>query len=132
MTEAFVAPGEHDLGVMLATMSPVRDPIDYVFLTDIDASIHADALMTFRESEGVTQIIPATDERAELRYTRIELRVHSSLAAVGLTAAVSAALTDAGISANVVAAYYHDHVFVPVARADDALAALQQLSAQHR
>ena len=53
--------------------------------------------------------------------------MHSSLAAVGLTAAVSAALTEAGISANIVAAYYHDHLFVPDDDADRALAALESL-----
>jgi hypothetical protein len=59
----------------------------------------------------------------------ITLRVHSSLAAVGLTAAVAAALSDHGISANVVAAYCHDHIFVPADRAEEALAALRSLQA---
>ena len=57
----------------------------------------------------------------------IVLTVHSSLNAVGLTAAVAGALAAAGISANVVAAHYHDHIFVPSERAVDALAVLEQL-----
>lgn len=132
MTDSFVAPGEHDLSIMLATMAPVRDPVDYVFCTGPDDPPRTDVLMTFREREGLTRILPATNERDELRYAHIELRVHSSLAAVGLTAAVSAALTQADISANVVAGYYHDHIFVPQARADDALDALLRLSASSR
>ena len=59
---------------------------------------------------------------------RIILEVHSSLEAVGLTASVASALAEAGISANVVAAYYHDHIFVPKASADRALAVLQALT----
>jgi hypothetical protein len=55
--------------------------------------------------------------------------VHSSLEAVGLTAAVAGALTAAGISANVVAAFHHDHVFVPADRAEAAMAQLDLLRA---
>ncbi len=58
----------------------------------------------------------------------ITLEIHSALEAVGLTAAVSRVLTEAGISANVVAGYTHDHVFVPLDRADDAMRALAELS----
>ena len=53
--------------------------------------------------------------------------MQSSLEAVGLTAAVAAALTEAGISANVVAAFHHDHVFVPAGRVDEALDCLRRL-----
>jgi hypothetical protein len=62
-------------------------------------------------------------------YRQVTLTVHSSLAAVGLTAAVSRALADAGIACNMVAGYYHDHAFVPEADAGAALAALARLSA---
>jgi hypothetical protein len=55
------------------------------------------------------------------------LTVHSSLEAVGLTAAVSKALTEANISCNVVAAYYHDHIFVPVKDAKQAMRVLEKL-----
>jgi hypothetical protein len=58
----------------------------------------------------------------------ITLTVHSSLEAVGLTAAVSKALTNVGISCNVVAAYYHDHIFVPIKDAQQAMEVLETLS----
>jgi len=64
----------------------------------------------------------------EARFRQITLKVHSSLEAVGLTAAVAAELTKSNISANVIAAHFHDHVFVPSERAEDAMNALLNLS----
>jgi hypothetical protein len=60
-------------------------------------------------------------------FRRIALGVQSSLEAVGLTAAVAGALARQGISANMVAAFHHDHVFVPADRAEEALACLLDL-----
>ena len=60
----------------------------------------------------------------------ITLTVHSSLEAVGFLAAITARLAEAGISVNAVSAFYHDHLFVPVHRADEALALLRSISAQ--
>ena len=64
-------------------------------------------------------------------WARITLGVHSSLAAVGLTARVAESLTAHGISANMVAAFHHDHVFVPWDRRDEALIILDNLSKVH-
>jgi hypothetical protein len=61
-------------------------------------------------------------------WARITLRIHSSLSSVGLTAAVATSLADRGIPANVIAASFHDHLFVPWARRDQALGALHALS----
>ena len=88
---------------------------------------------TVREAEGLTVVLPRDDaDRAGLPYdgelALITLRVHSALDAVGLTAAVSAALAARGISANVIAGLHHDHVFVPADRAQDAIDALEALS----
>ena len=87
----------------------------------------------FHEKEGVTVILPKlTAEEASLPYSTvcawITLTVHSSLEAVGLTAAVSKALTEANISCNVVAAYYHDHIFVPIQDGTRALQVLNSLT----
>ena len=57
----------------------------------------------------------------------LKLAVHTSWEAVGLTAAVAACLAEAGIPANVLAGYHHDHVLVPLERADEAVAALRSL-----
>ena len=65
-------------------------------------------------------------------WARITLQVHSSLTAVGLTARVADALAEAGISANMVAAIHHDHVFVPWERREESLAILHRLSDERR
>ena len=85
-----------------------------------------------REAEGLTVIatraeLAAAGLAAEAQWARITMRVHSSLQAVGLTAAMASALSLAGISANVVAGYHHDHLFVPWGRRGEALAVLQAL-----
>jgi hypothetical protein len=128
--------GETNLTQLLRTMTPVRQPGTYVFCTI--ASLHGldlrEVISFFKEDEGVTVILPqATADQLQLTYSYeaawLTLTVHSSLAAVGLTAAFSKALADVQISCNVVAAYYHDHIFVAVQDADRALYALQQLAA---
>lgn len=89
---------------------------------------------TFTESEGLTLIVnrkraDAADQCYEAVFRMITLEVHSSLQAVGLTAAVSQALASNNISANVVAAFHHDYVFVPSSQATEAAAVLKTLSA---
>jgi hypothetical protein len=125
--------GERDLARLLVGMSPILDPETYIFVT-VPHGRHRDAnpLMRFQEAEGDSLILSQGDADAEKLtgppFRRITLSVHSALEAVGLTAAFSACLTEHGISANVVAGYYHDHIFVPEADADRAMAALQDLS----
>jgi hypothetical protein len=80
------------------------------------------AFALIREAEGVTVVRPG------MGWARITLGVLSSLAAVGLTARVAGALADAGIRANMVAAFHHDHVFVPWGRRAEALTILLALS----
>lgn len=129
--------GETSLNRLLAQLRPVQDPVRYGFaLVDDDASpAGLTPLMTFREAEGLTLIAPIDALKAaglSPRFTcrRITLTVHSALEAVGLTAAVSATFAQAGISANVVAAVFHDHVFALQADARRAMAALNRLSAR--
>jgi hypothetical protein len=120
---------------MLAGLAPHLDPCPYVFCsieTPAPDAV-AGALATFREAEGMSLILPAESARshnldAGPRMRRIALGVHSALDGVGLTAAVARALADRGIACNTVAAFHHDHVFVPEAHADRALAILEALS----
>ena len=129
--------GEIDLTKLIASMHPVLNEQEYVFaILDKDSLVPVDELEplgTFYEIEGLTVIVLKTKADALGIYYQsvfqcITLNVHSSLEAVGLTAAVSCALANDGISANVVAAYYHDHIFVPAVKAKQALLCLQNLA----
>ena len=126
-----------DLAVLLASLQPELHPGTWAWCalpagTPIDG---ADAVATVREAEGLTVVVEQAQALARgwdvvFRSAWITLRVHSDLAAVGLTAAFGRALADAGIACNVIAGVHHDHLFVPVDRAADALAALQALQAR--
>lgn len=130
--------GVSDLAELLASLRPELDEQPWVFATA--AGPLPDAIVTVVEREGVTSVVPtevaerhaAAAAAASDPFARITLSVHSDLEAVGLTAAISAALAERGIPANVVAGYFHDHVFVPWTRADDALATLRALAAGAR
>ena len=128
--------GERDLDVLLRRASPRRVDGEYVF-TRLDPGAEvpegAHPVVTVAEREGLTLVVPRAEADAlGLPYTFvaawITLEVHSALEAVGLTAAFSRALADEGIPANVVAGFTHDHLFVPVARAADAVRALGRLA----
>ena len=127
--------GESDLDVILKTMEPVLHNGEYVFcqVPDNYAFNINDVVSVFRESEGTTIILSrVVADRLRLSYSYISawitLCVHSSLAAVGLTAAFSKALASAGISCNVVAAWYHDHIFVDIKDAQKAMHVLSDIS----
>ena len=124
--------------VMIANLRPRLEPGDWVFCTTPDPALalasQSAALGLFREAEGVSLILPR--QAAEtlgfpvgLPMRRIVLSVHSALDGVGLTVAVAGALATEAIPCNVVAAFHHDHVFVPADKADQALATLVRLQA---
>ena len=125
-----------ELNELLQSMKPVMQNGEYVFCTvegNCADYLHLNPLGYFAESEGLTMILSVeAAEKARLPYAgtfkQITLTVHSSLDAVGLTAAVATKLASSGISANVVAAYYHDHIFVHSERANEALLKLQEFS----
>lgn len=126
--------GEKNLEELLTSMSPKLSPIAYVFCT-VDGTYgdlaELKPLASFSESEGLTLVIPQAEAIAhklnyESVFSLITLTVHSSLDAVGLTAAVAQKLSHHGISANVIAAYYHDHIFVQTEKAELAMDALQE------
>ena len=127
-----------NLKAMLACMSPKlnEERVAYISSKDIAgvlAALPPEAIIgTFREEEATTFIVEINAaEKSGLeilfRSAWITLTVHSALTGVGLTAAFATALGNEGISANVVAAYYHDHIFVAVEDADRAMAALKNL-----
>lgn len=132
--------GERDLARLLAELSPSLDPVRYRFIfagRSPDEAMRAQALMSLQEAEGWTLVLPAErvgEGAADIGpvMARLTLHVHSSLEAVGLTAAVAGALAGEGISANVVAGYFHDHLFVAEADRERALAVLQALSHRAR
>lgn len=128
-------PGETDLTQLLRTMKPELQPGTYVFCTvpSLEGLPLAEVVGTFRERESFTVILPQTTaDQLGLPYSFvaawITLTVHSALEAVGLTAAFAHALARGGISCNVVAAYYHDHIFVAATDAEKAMRLLQELS----
>lgn len=125
--------GETDLAALITQMKPLQKEGEYVYCLykSMSEAIKLEPAGLFQEQEGISVILPKLKaDEAGLSYTSpmawITLNVHSSLEAVGLTAAVSAALTKADISCNVVAAYHHDHLFVPV---KDAVRAMEVLHA---
>jgi hypothetical protein len=93
-------------------------------------------VMVFREREGDTLLLEEEATAAGLRSTfrsrMITLNIHSSLDAVGFLAVITTRLAAAGMGVNPVSAYFHDHLFVPADRADDAMAMLQTLAAENR
>lgn len=121
------------------TFNPVLNPGVYVYCVappDFALPAH-DIVASFREAEGLTVVL--TEEAARLagltpvfRAAWITLTVNSQLEDVGLTAAFSEVLAEAGISCNVIAAVHHDHLFVPVERGREALERLSVASPRKR
>ena len=116
-----------DRADMIRGMAPRLVPGRFVFASFPDApptELRDAAIAAFRETEGLSLILPADIAPEGVPMRLITLTVHSSLEGVGLTAAVSAALADEGIPCNMVAACHHDHVFVPETEAERALKVL--------
>jgi hypothetical protein len=126
-----------NLNQLIREMQPRLHHSVYAFCNlQKDALIPECTISWFRESEGISVIVPIEiAQRSGLSIgfeaEWITLEVHSDLSAVGLTAAVSGALAQAGISCNVVAGYHHDHLFVPAGRGQEAVNLLLELQSQH-
>ncbi|MFN3936455.1 MAG: ACT domain-containing protein [Gemmobacter sp.] len=126
-----------DRRAMIAGMDPWLRPGEWVFCAAAApeaAALLPVALASFREDEGVSLVLPRSEAlRAGFDDAQvmacITLRVHSALDGVGLTAGVAGALADAGIPCNMIAAFHHDHAFVPLADAERALHLLRRLAA---
>jgi hypothetical protein len=127
--------GEFDLETLLRHMEPKHVQGEYVFcsIDEGDFDLVGTPLLIFREAEGVTVVL--LREIAELNRLKFEkiwglitLQVHSDLSAVGFLAEITHHLAKADVSVNVVSAYYHDHLFVPVSKVDKAMEILKSLS----
>lgn len=131
--------GETSLDTLLGSMAPRLRPGHFVFATLPRGRALPPGpapLMSFEEAEGRTLILAEDAARAAglesaFPCRMITLHIHSSLEAVGFLAAITARLATLGIGVNPVSAFYHDHLFVPEARAEEALAALEALAAEH-
>ncbi len=130
---------ETDLATLIRDLEPRTLPGTYVFCSLEDAGYgalsHTNPVASFAESEGLTLVLTRESaDQAGLAYEGtfrcISLQVHSSLEAVGLTAAVTGELAAEGISANVIAGYHHDHIFVPSHQSESALRLLEIMSSR--
>jgi hypothetical protein len=130
---------ETDLATLIRNLKPKMRPATYVFCSLAEGSYgalaHTDPLASFAEPEGLTLVMSQENaDRESLTYQGtfrcIGLEVYSHLEAVGLTAAIASELATHGISANVIAAHHHDHVFVPSRDAEQALRLLEAMSAR--
>ena len=128
--------GARDLAHLRANAAPLLHPAPVAVATlaggEVPDALRAQVIATMREREGLTLYVDlAAAEAAGLpilmRAAWISLDVHSDLEAVGFTAVFAQALAARGIAANVVAGAWHDHVFVPLDRAQDAMDALRSL-----
>ena len=126
--------GETNLDVLIRSMSPVLQAGKYVFVSvqKLDDIPRAKTICEFKEAEGTTLVLLQEDaDELGLGYEYvaawITLNVHSALEAVGLTAAFANALAKHKISCNVIAGYYHDHIFVDIRDGERALAVLEAM-----
>jgi len=128
--------GSRDLKFLLKNMEPIHVIGEYVFTTISRETLEklvTPPLLIYREDEAITVIIEKTVAEIhkldfESVWGLISLSIHSDLIAVGFLAAVTNALAEASISTNVVSAFYHDHLFVPIERVSDAISLLRELS----
>ncbi|NER12011.1 ACT domain-containing protein [Leptobacterium flavescens] len=131
--------GETNLSELIRNMKPLLQDGEYIFstLSQRDHIPEEHILAMFKEKEGITIVLERSQAdlfkiKYESVFSWITLEVHSSLDAVGLTAAFSSALAKKGISCNVMAAYYHDHIFVNTKDKDKAIEVLISLSEEYK
>ena len=128
--------GETNLEILLQSMQPTLQNEIFVFCTlspEQFQTLNLHPIGSFQEPEGLTVILPQSEaDRANLSChfisRMITLSVHSSLDAVGFLAAITAKLAKHQISVNPISAYYHDHLFVPADRVEEAMKLLLELT----
>jgi uncharacterized protein len=138
LKEHTTMPGEGNLRTLLQNMNPEMHDGIFVFCSvpeDQEIPATLKPVHVFREREGTTLIVRREEAEAaglphQFASRMITLTVHSSLEAIGFLAAITGRLAEAGISVNAVSAFYHDHLFVPEHRAEEALRHLQDMNNQ--
>jgi hypothetical protein len=127
--------GQKDLDLLLKTMKPILNAGEYVFchIENINQIDLSHIVLFFREAQAITVILnKSIADSLQLKYSFIAswitLTVHSSLKAVGLTASFSKALAEQNISCNVVAGYFHDHIFVDKKDTERSMVILNRVS----
>ena len=124
--------GETDIQLLIEHMHPHLSDEVYVVVSVQEDVSSIPSFAQIREKEGITLILTSkeADKRDisyEQKWALISLDVYSSLQAVGFTAIISKALSDNGISVNVIAGFYHDHLLVPYSRKQEAYLILKNL-----
>jgi len=127
--------GKTNLEDIVKEMNPILNNGEYVFVSvkDVSKIKREETICEFKEKEGTAIIIEKSRaDELNLKYefvaSWITLEVHSSLEAVGLTALFSQELAKHEILCNVIAGYFHDHIFVDTKNAEKAISVLHQLS----
>lgn len=128
--------GINNLKILLKEMKPKLHEKEFVFCTVSEEhfpKLKIKPRLVFKEDEGITVVLERKDANANLLsysgvWALITLTVHSDLSAVGFLAAITNKLAESGISVNVVSAYHHDHLFVPIEKAEKTLQLLRKLS----
>lgn len=129
--------GELSLDKVLSQLSPTLSDSTFVFATLENGSLPANVVpqLSFDEVEGTTFILEASEAVEagiphEFPCRRITIGAHSALNAIGLLAALTSALAEKSIPVNVVSAFYHDHLFVPVGSEALAMEVIASLSSE--
>ncbi|UTH45648.1 ACT domain-containing protein [Loktanella salsilacus] len=127
--------GETNLDELIRSMSAVLVEGLYVFVTaQHDQKLDGiEPRMTFREAEGTTYILLKSEAEThglsyEFPCRMITLNIHSSLEAVGFMARIATELAKHDMGVNPVSGYFHDHLFVPDGRQDDAMKVLNEMA----
>ncbi|MCI1642402.1 MAG: ACT domain-containing protein [Actinomyces sp.] len=126
--------GMKDLDRALASLDATQQGM-YVFATVSEIPEGLTPFATIAEDEGITVVVAEDQARdaglvLDERFARITLGVHSALDSIGLTATIAQTLASRSISCNVIAGYFHDHLFVQAERVTEATEALAELTRQ--